>query len=64
MNAAGFAHIAFEVDNVDEALARVLANGGGTVGETVSATYADGRTILVVYATDPEGNIVELQGWS
>ncbi len=64
VNAAGFAHIAFEVDNVDEALARVLANGGGTVGETVSATYADGRTILVVYATDPEGNIVELQGWS
>lgn len=64
INAAGFAHIAFEVDCVPEALSRVLAFGGGVVGETVSATYADGRTIKVVYATDPEGNIIELQGWS
>ena len=45
-------------------VAFVLAFGGGVVGETVSATYADGRTIKVVYATDPEGNIIELQGWS
>lgn len=63
VNAAGFAHIAFEVDSVPEALARVLSSGGGIVGETVRATYANGRTIEVVYATDPEGNIIELQGW-
>lgn len=64
VNASGFMHIAFAVDNVAEALARVLACGGGKIGELVSNTYADGRTICVVYATDPEGNILELQGWS
>lgn len=64
VNAAGFAHIAFEVDNVPETLSRVLSAGGGVVGETVRTTYANGRTIVVVYATDPEGNIIELQGWS
>ncbi len=64
VNAAGFSHIAFEVDDVVETLARVLANGGSTVGKIVSSTYADGRTIQVVYAKDPEGNVIELQSWS
>jgi predicted enzyme related to lactoylglutathione lyase len=64
VNAAGFSHIAFEVDDVAETLARVLANGGSTVGKIVSSTYADGRTIQVVYAKDPEGNVIELQSWS
>lgn len=64
VNAAGFAHLAFEVDDVAGALNRVLASGGGQIGELVQKTYADGRTICVVYATDPEGNILELQGWS
>jgi len=64
VNAAGFAHLAFEVDNVPAALKCVLACGGGQIGELVQKTYADGRTICVVYATDPEGNILELQSWS
>ena len=64
VNAAGFAHLAFEVDDVAGALDRVLVSGGGQIGELVQKTYADGRTICVVYATDPEGNILELQGWS
>ena len=64
VNAAGFAHIAFVVDDVSATLERVLACGGGTVGNLVQKTYADGRTICVVYATDPEGNILELQSWS
>ena len=64
VNTPGLAHIAFEVGDVSEALDRVLSCGGGTVGELVRSTYADGRTICVVYATDPEGNILELQGWS
>jgi catechol 2,3-dioxygenase-like lactoylglutathione lyase family enzyme len=64
VNAAGFAHLAFEVDDVAAALNRVLTSGGGQIGELVQKTYADGRTICVVYATDPEGNILELQGWS
>lgn len=64
VNIAGFSHIAFEVDNVSETLACILKNGGSAVGEVVSSTYPDGRTINVVYARDPEGNVIELQSWS
>lgn len=64
VNAAGFSHIAFEVDDVAETLARVQKSGGSAVGEIVSSAYADGRTIQVVYAKDPEGNVIELQSWS
>ncbi len=63
VNASGFAHIAFAVDDVAAKLADVLAHGGGQIGELVKSRYADGRTITVVYATDPEGNILELQSW-
>ena len=63
INAPGFAHIAFEVDDVGEALKRVLALGGGALGELVHAEYPNGRRATFVYATDPEGNIVELQSW-
>jgi catechol 2,3-dioxygenase-like lactoylglutathione lyase family enzyme len=64
VNESGFAHIAFAVDDVDEALEAVKAAGGGTVGEIV-LTEVDGvGSLRVVYARDPEGNIVELQKWS
>jgi len=63
-NQCGFAHIAFAVDDVDQALEAVIAAGGGTVGR-VATTQVDGVGALrVVYARDPEGNIVELQKWS
>jgi len=52
------------VDDVDEALQAVIAAGGSTVGNIVT-TEVDGVGVLqVVYARDPEGNIVELQKWS
>ena len=63
VNASGFTHIAFAVDDVAEKLQQLLAYGGGQIGELVESHYADGRTITVVYATDPEGNIIELQSW-
>ena len=63
-NQCGFAHIAFAVDDVDQALQAVIAAGGGTVGK-IATTEVDGVGLLrVVYARDPEGNIVELQKWS
>jgi predicted enzyme related to lactoylglutathione lyase len=63
-NQCGFAHIAFAVDDVDQALEAVIAAGGGAVGK-VATTEVDGVGVLrVVYARDPEGNIVELQKWS
>ena len=63
-NRCGSGHIAFAVDDVDEALQAVIAAGGKTVGNIVT-TKVDGVGVLrVVYARDPEGNIIELQKWS
>ncbi|MFZ0918421.1 MAG: VOC family protein [Candidatus Udaeobacter sp.] len=63
-NQIGFAHIAFAVDDVDKALQAVIAAGGGAVGN-ITTTKVDCVGVLrVVYARDPEGNIVELQKWS
>jgi len=64
INQCGFAHIAFEVENVVETLQKVLNAGGGQLGELVNAEYEDGRKAQFVYATDIEGNIIELQSWS
>ncbi len=63
-NECGFGHIAFAVDNVDEALRAVIAAGGGAVGEIAAAEVKGVGLLRVVYARDPEGNIVELQKWS
>src|SRR5437867_10919337 len=63
-NECGFGHIAFAVENVDEALQAVIAAGGGAVGEIATADVKDVGLLRVVYARDPEGNIVELQKWS
>jgi len=64
INQCGFAHIAFEVDDVEATLSDVLRAGGGQIGEVVKAEYEDGRKAVFVYATDIEGNIIELQSWS
>lgn len=63
INQYGFAHIAFEVDDVAETLHKVLDAGGGQIGELVSVEYENGRKAQIVYATDIEGNIVEVQKW-
>jgi predicted enzyme related to lactoylglutathione lyase len=63
-NESGFAHIAFAVDDVDQALQAVIAAGGGAVGEVATAEVKGVGLLRVVYARDPEGNIVELQKWS
>jgi glyoxylase I family protein len=60
----GFTHIAFRVDDVPGTLERLLAAGGQHLGEVVHADVAGESHLEVVYARDPEGNIVELQRWS
>jgi glyoxylase I family protein len=64
VNRPGFGHIAFQVDDVTEARATVLAAGGREVGEVVTLQTSDGRRVTWCYVTDLEGNIVELQAWS
>ena len=64
VNRPGFGHIAFEVENVQQASQIVEANGGGFIGEVVTLTTKVGRKVTWCYMTDPEGNIIELQSWS
>jgi len=60
----GWGHIAFQVPDVPAAVDAVLAAGGGRVGEVITTATSDGRRVTWCYATDPEGNIIELQAWS
>jgi catechol 2,3-dioxygenase-like lactoylglutathione lyase family enzyme len=60
----GWNHVAFQVPDVEATLDAVVASGGGRVGEVVTTHTADGRRVTWCYATDPEGNLVELQRWS
>lgn len=60
----GWGHVAFAVPDVPAALDEVRAAGGAAHGEIVTLRTADGRHVTWCYATDPEGNIVELQAWS
>jgi predicted enzyme related to lactoylglutathione lyase len=63
-NQCGFAHIAFAVDDVDQALEAVIVAGDGAVGKIATAAVDGVGMLRVVYARDPEGNVVELQKWS
>jgi catechol 2,3-dioxygenase-like lactoylglutathione lyase family enzyme len=64
-NAIGLRHMAFEVDDVDEMVAKLRAasveffSGVQTVPDS-QVTYAGGVRKRLVYFRDPEGNILEL----
>lgn len=59
----GFQHLAFEVDDVDQKRAEILARGGRDVGKLVTIDIPGAGKLTLIYMTDPEGNIVELQKW-
>jgi len=61
---AAWGHIAFQVPDVGAALGHVEAAGGGRFGEVVMLATSDGRHVTWCYATDPDGNLLELQAWS
>jgi predicted enzyme related to lactoylglutathione lyase len=63
-NGPGFGHIAFAVEDVEAARDAVTAAGGKIFGKLVSKEYPGFGTLNVVYVTDPEGNLIELQKWS
>ncbi|MCE9603415.1 MAG: VOC family protein [Planctomycetia bacterium] len=59
----GFQHLAFEVDDVEQKRTEILARGGREVGQLVTLDIAGAGLLTLVYLTDPEGNILELQKW-
>ena len=63
INEIGYAHIAFLVDDVGKALSEVMMHGGSQMGKMIEKDIAGVGTLSVVYARDPEGNIIELQNW-
>ena len=63
-NRLGIGHLAFEVDNVAEVLEQVLAAGGSALGEIIEAEVEGVGMLTMIYATDPEGNILEIQNWN
>ncbi|MEJ2037677.1 MAG: VOC family protein [Desulfosarcinaceae bacterium] len=62
-NREGFTHIAFEVDDVAGYLAAIKQHGGKDLGRITSKEVPGVGTLTFVYATDPEGNILELLSW-
>ncbi len=62
-NRLGIGHLAFEVEDVAEVLKQVLATGGSALGEIVEAQVEGVGKLTMIYATDPEGNILEIQNW-
>jgi len=64
INGYGFAHVAFEVDDVEAAYQKLLEEGGSACGEMVEQFYPTvGKTLRIIYARDPEGNVVEILKW-
>jgi predicted enzyme related to lactoylglutathione lyase len=63
INCQGLTHLAFHVDSVEDVLKKLLDNGGEQLGELIIQKYEGIGTLTVVYARDPEGNIIEIQNW-
>jgi catechol 2,3-dioxygenase-like lactoylglutathione lyase family enzyme len=59
----GFGHIAFEVPDVAAKRAEILQWGGNDIGKLVTLDIPGAGKLTLIYMTDPEGNIVELQRW-
>ncbi len=62
-NRKGYGHLAFEVDDVTSCLEKVIDAGGREIGKVTKKEVPGAGIITVVYAADPEDNIIELQSW-
>lgn len=58
----GQGQIAFEVEDLESSIGRVMSAGGSVLGEVVEWVGPSGSRARFVYLNDPEGNIVDL--WS
>jgi predicted enzyme related to lactoylglutathione lyase len=63
LNRPGFSHLAFEVDDLDQRREKIKEFGGSDYGEKVVLDISGAGKLTLIYMTDPEGNIIELQKW-
>jgi catechol 2,3-dioxygenase-like lactoylglutathione lyase family enzyme len=56
----GFAHVCVAVEDLDEALARLVAGGGEPFSPPVEVDTGANRGGRAVYVRDPDGHVVEL----
>ena len=63
-NRQGLGHLAFLVEDVNVVRGEVLAQGGRNLGEVTETEVPEVGKLTVIYMTDPEGNILEIQHWS
>ena len=50
-------------DDVDAKREQIKSLGGDDYGDLVTIDIAEAGRLTLIYMTDPEGNIVELQKW-
>ena len=63
INRIGLGHLAFHVDSVEETLDKLIAHGGKSYGKLIEKQYETLGKLTAIYATDPEGNLIEIQNW-
>ena len=65
INDAGFGHLGILVDDVAATYQKLLEHGGSSDGEITSHYYENkGQTLTLIYARDPEGNLLEIMKWT
>ncbi len=60
VNEPGYAHVAFEVEDIRTIRDEIIRAGGHNQGDITELGTVDAR-ILAVYMRDPEGNVIELE---
>lgn len=60
VNEPGFAHLSFQLKDISGILSQIIQAGGAQIGE-ITDLGTEEKPLLIAYARDPEGNILELE---
>ncbi|TIQ36020.1 MAG: VOC family protein [Mesorhizobium sp.] len=60
VNEPGFGHLSFQMEDISDALSKIIQAGGAQIGQITDFGTPD-RPYLIAYARDPEGNVLELE---
>jgi catechol 2,3-dioxygenase-like lactoylglutathione lyase family enzyme len=60
VNEPGYGHLSFQVDDIGNTISDIVEAGGSQIGE-ITDFGTPQKPYLIVYARDPEGNVLELE---